>query len=225
MLDALAASRKEMQEITLEAPKMGEGLKIATDKAISGLKESNREADKFVDRLSNMLALARQYREEDFQFVAKEEVMDAYKPLEGVIEEVDLLEGEMVPLIERTRDWSRELQFATAVGREFGSILASSFEAALFNGEDFFEVLKKAIMDYVKQMAVAMAATLAMAAVVSAITGMPLGMSFRAVSQGMGGGINQFFGGGDLNLNARVRGSDLQLGNTRSALDYARIGG
>lgn len=225
MLDALAASRKEMQEITLEAPKMGEGLKIATDKAINGLKESNREADKFVDRLSSMLALARQYREEDFQFVAKEEVMDAYKPLEGVIEEVDLLEGEMVPLIERTRDWSKELQFATAVGREFGSILASSFEAALFNGEDFFEVLKKAIMDYVKQMAVAMAATLAMAAVVSAITGMPLGMSFRAVSQGMGGGINQFFGGGDLNLNARVRGSDLQLGNTRSALDYARIGG
>jgi hypothetical protein len=212
MLDALAASRKEMQEITLEAPKMGEGLKMAADKATDGLKKTNKEAEKFVDRLSSMLALARQFAEQDFQFVAKGEVLDTFKPID--IEEIDMMEGELVPLIARVNDTGAALRAAAQVGAEFGSILSSAFEASIVNGENFFEVLQKAILDYVKQMAVALATTTALAAVFSAVTGGGFGAAFGAISQGTGLG-NLFGENGVLNLNATIKGFDLNANTNR----------
>jgi hypothetical protein len=110
------------------------------------------------------------------------------------------------------------------IGQQFGSIITQSFTAAITNGEDFFQVLKKAVLDYVKQLAAAVAATLALSAIVSAFTGIPMGASFRAVSQGTGLG-NLFGDGGMLNMSARVSGSDLLLGTQRSGSNYGRIGG
>jgi hypothetical protein len=110
------------------------------------------------------------------------------------------------------------------VGQQFGSVLSEAFTASIVNGENFFEVLKKALMDYVKQMAVALATTTALAAVFSAVTGGGFGAAFGAVSQGTGlGGL--FGEGGILNMNARVSGSDLLLGTQRSGTNYGRIGG
>jgi hypothetical protein len=119
---------------------------------------------------------------------------------------------------------NEQMQFATAVGAEFGAILSSAFTAAMNNGTSFFEELQNAIKNYVRQLATAVATTLALSAIVSAFTGAPLGVAFRGVAQGTGlGGI--FGEGGILNMNARVSGSDLLLGTQRGASNYGRSGG
>lgn len=117
-----------------------------------------------------------------------------------------------------------QMQAASMVGAEFGAILSQAFEASIINGEDFFATLKKALIDYVKQMAVALAATTALAAIFSAVTGGGFGAAFGAISRGTGLG-NLFGEGGILNLNARVSGSDLLLGTARSGSNFSRIGG
>lgn len=221
-LNALEASNKAIKEVTLAAPMMGEGLKMAADKATDGLKKSNVEATKFKDTLSTMLALAQQFAQEDFNFVAKQEVLAGFQPID--IEKIDMMEGELVPLIERINDTTGSLRAAAAVGAEFGNILSQAFEASLVNGENFFEVLKKALIDYAKQMAVALATTAALAAVFSIVTGGGFGAAFSAISKSTGLG-NIFGEGGILNLNAKVSGSDILLGTQRSGLNLGRIGG
>jgi len=117
-----------------------------------------------------------------------------------------------------------QLQLASAVGAEFGYILSSAFTAAMNNGTSFFEELENAIKNYVRQLATAVATTLALSAIVSAFTGMPLGVAFKGVAQGTGlGGL--FGEGGILNMNARVSGSDLLLGTQRSGSNFSRISG
>jgi len=119
---------------------------------------------------------------------------------------------------------AQQLKFASAVGAEFGVILSSAFTAAMNNGTSFFDELQNAIKNYVQQLAVAVATTLALSAIVSAFTGAPLGVAFKGVAQGTGlGGL--FGEGGILNMNARVSGSDLLLGTQRSGTNYGRIGG
>jgi hypothetical protein len=119
---------------------------------------------------------------------------------------------------------SEQLQYATAVGAEFGAILSSAFTAAMTNGTSFFDELQNAIKNYVRQLATAVATTLALSAIVSAFTGAPLGVAFKGIAQGTGlGGL--FGEGGILNMNARVSGSDLLLGTQRSGNNFTRSGG
>jgi len=119
---------------------------------------------------------------------------------------------------------AQQLQAAAAFGAEFGHILSASFSAAMENGTDFFVEIGNALKNYVKQLAVALAQTLALAAVFSAITGTPFNIAFSGVSQGMG--LGNFFGeSGMFSLNAKVKGSDLNLGTQRSGTNYGRIGG
>lgn len=222
VIDAMVAQRKAMQDVTLEAPKMGKGLVIAADSATSALTKATAQADKFVDRLSSMLSLAKQYQEQDFQFVARGEVLDTFAPIN--IEEVDMLEGELVPLIDRINETRDSIRAAAAVGAEFGQILSQAFTASITNGENFFEVLRKAIMDYVKQMAVALATTTALAAVFSAVTGGGFGAAFGAIAQGTGLG-NLFGDSGVLNLSATLKGPDIKLATDRNNVNFGRIGG
>ena len=119
---------------------------------------------------------------------------------------------------------NEQMQFATAVGAEFGAILSSAFTAAMNNGTSFFQELENAVKNYVQQLMAAVATTLALSAIVSAFTGAPLGASFKAVSQATGlGGL--FGEDGVFNLNARVSGSDLLLGTQRSGSNFSRISG
>ena len=211
-LDGLAASRKAMEEVTLEAPKMGKGLVMAATVSKDAIKKAKDEAVKFGQQLQNMISLAAQFAREDLNFVAKGEVLDTFQPID--IEEVDAMESELVPLIDRVKDMSEELRLASAVGAEFGAILSEAFTASITNGENFFEVLKKALMDYVKQMAVALATTTALAAVFAAVTGGGFGTAFRAISQGSGlGGL--FGEGGILELTGTIKGFDIDLSQKR----------
>ena len=146
-----------------------------------------------------------------------------------------ILQGNVIPaydefnrMIQGAREQqellNNQLQFASQVGAEFGMILSSAFNAAMDNGTNFFDELQNAIKNYVRQLATAVATTLALSAIVSAFTGMPLGVAFRGVAQGTGlGGI--FGEGGILNMSARVSGSDLLLGTQRSGSNFSRISG
>ena len=135
---------------------------------------------------------------------------------------------EMAQMVKGAKDqleqMNQQMQFASAVGAEFGAILSSAFTAAMNNGTSFFQELENAIKNYVQQLIAAVAATLALSAIVSAFTGAPLGASFKAVSQATGlGGL--FGEDGVFNLNARVSGSDLLLGTQRSGSNFSRISG
>ena len=220
-LDGLKASKEALVDTTLAAPKLGLALTEATDKAADGLKKANVKAEAFVDTLSSMLSLARQYAQEDFNFVAKQEVLDGFQPIS--MEAISEVEGELVPLIQGVKDFSSQLKLAANIGAEFGGILTQAFTASLTNGENFFKVLGKALKDYVAKLVAAVLATVALAATISAITGVPFKATFQAMQAG--GGMGKLFGGGDMNLNARVSGSDLLLGTQRSGNNFSRIGG
>jgi hypothetical protein len=118
----------------------------------------------------------------------------------------------------------QQLSSATAFGAMFSSVLTGAFDAAMVNGTSFFDEIGKAIQNFVQQLAVALATTAALAVLFSAITGTPLGVSFKGISKATG--LGGFFGeDGMFNMNARVSGSDLLLGTQRSGNNFARIGG
>jgi hypothetical protein len=221
-LKGLEAANAAIQETAIAAPKLGTALVVGAENSAEAIKKTNKQAETFRDTLSSMLSLAQQFAEQDFNFVAKGEVLQQFQPID--IEAIDMMEGELVPLIERINQTGNSLRAASAIGAEFGTILSQAFEASIVNGENFFEVLKKALIDYAKQMAVALATTAALAAVFSIVTGGGFGAAFSAISKSTGLG-NVFGEGGILNLNAKVSGSDLLLGTQRSGSNLGRIGG
>ena len=119
---------------------------------------------------------------------------------------------------------SKQLDAATAFGAMFGSVLTGAFDSAMVRGTSFFEEIGKAIQNFVQQLAVALATTAALAVLFSAITGTPLGVSFKGISKATG--LGGFFGeDGMFNMKATVSGSDLLLGTDRAGTNFGRIGG
>lgn len=223
-LKGLEAANAAIEETVIAAPKLGQALTVNMEKATTSVKKTK---DAFVDLLAEVTKLEQQQAQlakattGEMIRIMREEV--GFLPMD--IDKVDMLEGELVPLIQRINDTNNALRLASAVGSEFGNILSQSFTAALTNGEDFFQVLAKAVRDYVVQLAAAIAATIALSAIVSGLTGLSFKDSFKAVS-GASSGLGKLFGdGGDLNMTARVSGSDLLLGTQRSGTNFSRIGG
>jgi hypothetical protein len=212
-LDGLKAAKESIEDVTLAAPKLGASLTTAMDEATTSTKKATVAAEKYRDTLSGMLSLAQQFAQEDFNFVARGEVLGQFQAIS--IDEISEVEGELVPLIQGVKDYSSQLQAAAMIGQQFGSILTQSFSAALVNGEDFFKVLKKAILDYVAQMTAALAATAALTAIFSAVTGTGFGKAFGAISQGSGLG-NLFGDGGIIQIVGKLSGADIQLSGNRT---------
>lgn len=224
-LDALEASNKTLNDVTLEAPKMGQGLVAASTEATAAVKKTTDGYRDLLDIVGQLEATQRQLRKAtagEMERITREEIGTGFVPID--IEEVDMLEGELVPLIDRINATGDSIRAAAAVGAEFGQILSQAFTASITNGENFFEVLRKAIMDYVKQMAVALATTTALAAVFSAVTGGGFGAAFGAIAQGTGLG-NLFGDSGVLNLSATLKGPDIKLATDRNNVNFGRIGG
>jgi len=212
-LNGLKAAKESIEDVTLAAPKLGAGLTTAMDEATTKTQKATVAAEKYRDTLSGMLSLAQQFAQEDFNFVARGEVLGSYVPI--TLERISETEGELVPLLTGVKDFSKQLQAATMVGQAFGNVLTQSFSAALVNGEDFFQVLKKAILDYVAQMTAALAATAALTAIFSAVTGTGFGKAFGAISQGSGLG-NLFGDGGIIQIVGKLSGADIQLSGNRT---------
>jgi hypothetical protein len=102
--------------------------------------------------------------------------------------------------------------------------LELAITAAMVSGTSFFDEIGEALKNFVQQMIVALATTTALAVLFSAMTGTPLGVSFKGISKATG--LGGFFGeDGMFNMNARVSGSDLLLGTQRSGNNFSRSGG
>lgn len=118
----------------------------------------------------------------------------------------------------------QQLSSATAFGAMFGHVLTGAFDAAMINGTSFFDQIGKAIKNFVQQMVAALATTAALAVLFSAITGVPLSVSFKGISKATG--LGGFFGqDGMFNMNATVKGADLVLGTGRAGSNFSRAGG
>jgi hypothetical protein len=175
-----------------------------------------RQYEKQWEIMQNQLALYAQMQtqvEETF----KKELLEGFTALQ--LDEIDLLEGEMVPILEQVRE---KFDNVNLVAQQFGSILTNSFGAALQSGESFFEVVGKALKAYVQQLIAATAATVALAAISSAFGGGTFLSAFAKVGQGTG--LAGFLGG-DQEFTGRVKGFELLLQQNRTNRNVGLING
>ena len=93
----------------------------------------------------------------------------------------------------------------------------------MIEGLDFFDALREGLKNYVKQMAVAVASTLALATALSII--FP-NIGFRAAFNVLGGGMGLPFGfNRDDKITLGIKGSDFFAGMNRNTNNNSRIGG
>ena len=129
----------------------------------------------------------------------------------GVIKES--LKGELV------EDFTRKFEAAAMVGQEFGDILTQSFKTSVETGEKFFDVLGRALKAYVAELLAAVAATIALSAIMSAL---PMGTAFGATFNTMSQGTQV---GSWMDIIGLLRGKDLVMSTTRSGNALNRSGG
>ena len=113
-----------------------------------------------------------------------------------------------------------QLNAMTVMAQEFGNVFTAAFDASIMKGEDFFKVLRDALVNYVKQMAVATAATFAFAIAWAFVTG---GSNFAKAFNVMGSmnGLPFEMGQGG---KFQLRGSDLILATGREQQQLFRTG-
>lgn len=111
-------------------------------------------------------------------------------------------------------EWNQEIMTMNYIGQEFGNILTASFQAALTNGESFFDTIKKGFRNYITQIAAMTAATTALALAVAFVTG---GANFKAAFNNIGGGMGLPFGFDDTGeLKFRIAGFGMEASNNRN---------
>lgn len=111
-------------------------------------------------------------------------------------------------------EWNREIETLNYIGQEFGTILTSAFEAALINGDNFFDTIKKSFKNYIAQMAAMTAATTLLAVAVAFVTG---GANFKSAFNQIGGGMGLPFGFDDTgDIKFRIAGFGMEASNNRN---------
>lgn len=128
------------------------------------------------------------------------------------------LGAELEVLKEKLDSYNESLAIASEAGAIFGSVLQSSFEAALINGENFFDVFIDGLKKMVMQLIAAAATATILSAILSAF--MPsLGFkaAFGQVASGMGGGS------GGLGGIFKLFGTDLVAGVGRTTYQQGRV--
>jgi len=125
---------------------------------------------------------------------------------------------ELEDVTEKLKDYYGELERANMAGELFGSVLNSAFEAALINGESFFETFGNGLKQLIQQLAVAAATSLVLSSILSAfMPGVGFGKIFGQVSEGMGGS------GGTLGGIFKLFGTDLIASGDRTTGQQGRF--
>ena len=97
----------------------------------------------------------------------------AYQETNGVVLQFGnlsiKLDKEAKTLNKTLESYANQLRSIMVIGQELGSVFQASFNAAMVEGLDFFDALREGLKNYVKQMAVAVASTLALATALSII--------------------------------------------------------
>ena len=183
-------------------------------------KKAAEDLQKYYEGLNaeiyRMIGLQEQQAEGERQ-VFRDDLVAGYIPL--ILEAVDATENDLVPILETVRE---KFDNVNLVASQFGMILTSSFGAAIQSGEDFFEVIGRALKAYVQQLIAATAATVALAAISSAFGGGTFLTAFAKVGQGTG--LAGFFGG-DKEFTGRVKGFELLLNQNRTNRNLGIING
>jgi hypothetical protein len=220
MKERLAAFNAELENTQIgsarfkELTKNIDNLSLAIDKAMGKIYLGGDQAYINVDKLNTKGIKPLTHSLASQNMVLQATVIPAYdkwgKMIKGAQAQLALLE--------------QQLNSAAAFGAMFGGVLTGAFNAAMVNGTTFFDEIGNAIKNFVQQMAAALATTAALAVLFSAITGTPLKASFAGISKATG--LGGFFGeDGMFNMNATVRGSDLNLSTGRGNTNYGRSGG
>jgi hypothetical protein len=125
---------------------------------------------------------------------------------------------ELEDVTEKLKTYYGELERANMAGELFGSVLNSAFEAALINGESFFEAFGNGLKQLIQQLAVAAATSLVLSAILSTfMPGIGFGKIFGQVSGGMGGS------GGTLGGIFKLFGTDLVASGDRTTGQQGRF--
>ena len=128
------------------------------------------------------------------------------------------LGDELAVLKEKLDSYNESLAIASETGALFGSVLQSSFEAALINGENFFDVFINGLKNMVSQLIAAAATAAILSSILSTfMPGLGFGKAFGQVATGMGGG------GGALSSIFRLFGTDLVASTGRTTYQQGRI--
>ena len=132
--------------------------------------------------------------------------------------------GKSSEWVMKNQDVAAQLEAITAIGAQFGQVFQASFQAAIINGQSFFDSVRAGMKAYVQQMAAATAATLTLAAAMAII--FP-NVGFKAAFNVLGGGMGLpfGFGGDEMQLGLRIAGNDFYTGIDRNTNRNARIGG
>lgn len=222
-------------QLGLEAPKIGEGFATATDEVkklgnelrkISGIKVQGgltlSQAEPGLEQKGpGAIPL---YQVDQAVFGIRRVGEFAKGSFEKVNEELTKTLVKIEEFKMSQQDLNSILQVTGQMGAQIGQIMTASFNAAMNNGENFFDSLKDGLRNYAQQMAVATAATLGLAAALSII--FPK-IGFNALFKSIGGGMGLPFASllsGDM-TGAVVKGSDLFIAVERNTTNNSRIGG
>jgi len=230
MLDAKAAT----EDFSASVPMVGQGFQGATEevkklgnelKKVAGIKVQGgmRLADVEPGLAPKETAVTPLYQVNQAVFGIRRQVEYAAGSWEYYTEA-------QANSIRISNDWvtqsqatEEQLQALNVVGQEFGQILMASFQAAIINGESFFDSVRNGLKAYIQQMLAATAATLTLAAAMAII--FP-NVGFKAAFNVLGGGMGLPFGMGDNNqLSLRLSGTDFYGGVVRNTNRVARSGG
>jgi len=125
---------------------------------------------------------------------------------------------ELEDVTEKLKAYYGELERANMAGELFGSVLNNAFEAALINGESFFETFGNGLKQLIQQLAAAAATSLVLSAILSTfMPGVGFGKIFGQVSGGMGGS------GGTLGGIFKLFGTDLIASGDRTTGQQGRF--
>jgi hypothetical protein len=196
--------------------KTKEQLKAEADARKKAAEDLRKYYEGLNGEIFRMIGLQEQQAEGERQ-VFRDELVAGWTPL--VLEAVDTMEGELVPILERTR---QEFDNVALVASQFGVILSSSFQAAIVTGENFFETMGKALKAYIQQLTAAVAATAALSVVSMAFGGGTFLQAFAKVGQGTG--LAGFFGGNE-EFVGRVKGFELLLNQQRANRNTSILSG
>jgi hypothetical protein len=143
--------------------------------------------------------------------------MDRLTDLE-MEEALSRMSVELEDVTEKLKNYYGELERANMAGELFGSVLNNAFEAALINGESFFETFGNGLKQLIQQLAAAAATSLVLSAILSTfMPGVGFGKIFGQVAGGMGGS------GGTLSGIFKLFGTDLVASGDRTTGQQGRF--
>lgn len=216
---AIEAQTRAQLEAEAATTTTAESVKKASRKVVEATKQQIEEWH----NLGRIAYLTNQIIEDGFKSSYAIDISGPIVEMERLVdpemEEATARMGQELEVIKEKLDrYYESLSIASEAGAIFGSVLQSSFEAALINGENFFDVFISGLKNMVAQLVAAAATAAILSSILSTfMPGLGFGAAFGRVATGMGGG------GGALSGIFRLFGTDLVASTGRTTYQQGRV--